>query len=104
MVLFTHLKMILLQCFQFSIFSFSKNKLYPNGPNMIKIVQKKKEGSHKTIVQDKLDIMNDEDKKKGMVRKSIVKEMLESIERHQSNSKSISSRIIKFLYCLENEQ
>ena len=30
--LFTHLKIILLQCFQFSVFSFSKNKLYPNGP------------------------------------------------------------------------
>ena len=29
-VLFTHLKIILLQCFQFSV--FSKNKLYPNGP------------------------------------------------------------------------
>ena len=71
---------------------------------MIKIVQKKKEGSHKTIVQDKLDIMNDEDKRKGMVWKSIVNEMLERIERQQSNSKSISSRIIKFLYCLENEQ
>ena len=32
MTLFTHLKIILLQFFQFSIFSFSKNKLYPNGP------------------------------------------------------------------------
>ena len=31
-VLFIHLKIILLQCFQFSVFSFSKNKLYPNGP------------------------------------------------------------------------
>ena len=30
--LFTHLKIILLQCFRFSVFSFSKNKLYPNGP------------------------------------------------------------------------
>ena len=29
--LFTHLKIILLQCFQFSVFNFSKNKLYPNG-------------------------------------------------------------------------
>ena len=29
-VLFTHLKIILLQCFQFSVFNFSKNKLYPN--------------------------------------------------------------------------
>ena len=32
----------------------------------------KKEGSHKTIVQDKLDIMNDEDKRKRMIRKGIV--------------------------------
>ena len=31
-VLFTHLKIILLQRFQFSVSSFSKNKLYPNGP------------------------------------------------------------------------
>ena len=33
--LFTHLKIILLQCFQFSIsatFNFSNNKLNPNGP------------------------------------------------------------------------
>ena len=34
MVLFTHLKIILLQYFQFSIFNFSNNKLNPNGPNM----------------------------------------------------------------------
>ena len=34
MVLFTHLKFILLQCFQFSVFSFQfqQNKLYPNRP------------------------------------------------------------------------
>ena len=31
-VLFTHLKIILLQCFQFSVFSFNKNKFNPNGP------------------------------------------------------------------------
>ena len=30
-LLHTHLKIILLQCFQFSVFSFNKNKLYPNG-------------------------------------------------------------------------
>ena len=30
--LFTYLKIILLQYFQFSVFSFTKNKLYPNGP------------------------------------------------------------------------
>ena len=30
MVLFTYLKIILLQYFQFSIFNFNKNKLYPN--------------------------------------------------------------------------
>ena len=30
--LFTHLKIILLQCFQFSVFSFSNNKFNPNGP------------------------------------------------------------------------
>ena len=28
--LFTHLKIILLQCFQFSVFSFKQNKRYPN--------------------------------------------------------------------------
>ena len=32
--LFTHLKIILLQCFQFSVFSFSNNKLNPNGPSI----------------------------------------------------------------------
>ena len=31
-VLFTHLKIILLQYFQFSVFSFSNNKIIPNGP------------------------------------------------------------------------
>ena len=31
-VLFTHLKIILLQCFQFSVFSFNNNKFNPNGP------------------------------------------------------------------------
>ena len=30
-VLFTHLKIILLQCFQFLVFNFSKNKFNPNG-------------------------------------------------------------------------
>ena len=30
--LFTHLKIILLQCFQFSVFNFQQNKLYPNRP------------------------------------------------------------------------
>ena len=34
MTLFSHLKIILLQCFQFSVFSFSNNKLNPNGPYM----------------------------------------------------------------------
>ena len=38
-VLFTHLKIILLQFFQFSIFNFSKNKLYPNGPFMWKWIK-----------------------------------------------------------------
>ena len=31
-ILFTHLKIILLQCFQFLVFSFSNNKLNPNKP------------------------------------------------------------------------
>ena len=31
-VLFTHLKIILLKYFQFSIFNFSNNKFNPNGP------------------------------------------------------------------------
>ena len=35
--LFTCLKIILLQCFQFSFFSFNKNKLYPNGPLIYKL-------------------------------------------------------------------
>ena len=30
--LYTHLKIILLQWFQFSVFSFSNNKFNPNGP------------------------------------------------------------------------
>ena len=30
-ILFTHLKMILLQYFQFLVFNFQQNKLYPNG-------------------------------------------------------------------------
>ena len=33
--LFTHLKIILLPCFQFSIFSFSNNKFNPNWPYII---------------------------------------------------------------------
>ena len=40
----------------------------------------KKDNSHIEIVQDKLDII-DQDKGKGMIRKGIVKEMLEKIER-----------------------
>ena len=39
MAFFTHLKIILLQCFQFSVFSFSKNKFYPNGPLVIALRQ-----------------------------------------------------------------
>ena len=62
-----------------TVFSFQQNKLHPNGL----LFMEKKEGSHKTIVQDKLDIMNDEDKGKVMLRKGIVKEML---ERQRSNS------------------
>ena len=38
------------------------------------LFMEKKEGSHKTIVQDKLDIMNDEDKRRVMIRKGIIKE------------------------------
>ena len=34
-VLFTHLKIILLQCFQFLVFSFSNNKFNSNGSNII---------------------------------------------------------------------
>ena len=40
----------------------------------------KKDNSHIEIVQDKLDII-DQDKGKGMIRKGIVKEMLEKTER-----------------------
>ena len=40
----------------------------------------KKDNSHIEIVQDKLDII-DQDKGKGMIRKDIVKEMLEKTER-----------------------
>ena len=39
--LFTHLKIISFQCFQFqfsvSVFSFSKNKLNPNGPIVLEL-------------------------------------------------------------------
>ena len=41
---------------------------------------KKKESSAIEIIQKKLDIM-DEDKEKGMIRKCIVKEMIEKTER-----------------------
>ena len=37
--LFTHLKIILLQYFQFSVFSFSNNKFNPNGPYIFIRVQ-----------------------------------------------------------------
>ena len=37
-VLFTHLKIILLQYFQFSDFSFSSNKFNPNGPKDLGMV------------------------------------------------------------------
>ena len=37
MILFTYLKIILLYYFQFLIFSFSKNKSNPNGPNNNKL-------------------------------------------------------------------
>ena len=40
----------------------------------------KKNNGHTEIVQDKLDII-DEDKEKGMLKKGIVKEMLERMER-----------------------
>ena len=46
----------------------------------------KKEGSHKTIHQGKLNIMKDEDKRKWIIRKDTVKEMSERIKRQQSNS------------------
>ena len=45
----------------------------------------KKDNGYIEIVQDNLDIM-DEDKEKGMIRRGIVKEMLEKIER-QNNEK-----------------
>ena len=44
----------------------------------------KKDNSHIEIVQDKLDII-DKDKEKGMLKKGIVKEMIERMER-QGNS------------------
>ena len=37
-ILFTHLENILLQCFQFLVFSFQQNKLYPNEPYMCQAV------------------------------------------------------------------
>ena len=39
-ILFTHLKIILLQCFQFSV--FSNNKLNPNGPYIYYKIKKSK--------------------------------------------------------------
>ena len=45
-ILFTHFKIILLQCFQFSIFSFNKNKLYPNGPLIWKLWRQHNFGFH----------------------------------------------------------
>ena len=38
-LLFTHLKIILLQYFQFSVFSFSNDKFNPNGPTMLFMIQ-----------------------------------------------------------------
>ena len=38
--LFTHLKIILLQCFQFSVFSFSKNKFNLNRPIELNIISR----------------------------------------------------------------
>ena len=39
MILFTHLKIILLQCFQFLVFSFSNNKLNPNEPKVFSFLK-----------------------------------------------------------------
>ena len=55
-ILFTHLKIILLQCFQFSVFSFSNNKFNPNGSKMKKITRggqkknKENRGYDRTII------------------------------------------------------
>ena len=45
-VLFTHLKIILLQYFQFSIFNFNNNKLNPNGP-MLQYQRSESDGEKK---------------------------------------------------------
>ena len=51
MILFTYLKIILLQYFQFSVFSFSNNKLNPNGPSTSpkRIIQNPKESTSLTL-------------------------------------------------------
>ena len=52
----------------------------------------KKDNSHIKIVQDKLDII-DEDKEKGMLKKGIVKEMLERMEKQDNSTlKLINSK------------
>ena len=38
-ILFTHLKIILVQCFQFLVFSFSNNKLNPNKPKVFSFLK-----------------------------------------------------------------
>ena len=48
----------------------------------------KKDNNHIEIVQNKLDII-DEDKEKGMLKKGIVKEMIERMERQ--NKKETNS-------------
>ena len=50
----------------------------------------KKDNGHIEIVQEKLDII-DEDKEKGMLRKGIVKEMLERMERQDNSTLKLTN-------------
>ena len=60
--------------------------------NVKKMIEVEKERcSIETRQKKKLDII-DEDKKKGMIRKCIVKEILERIERQQGNSTLTNSK------------
>ena len=76
-----------------------KKKDFDERKDYIHVVKKMIEVEKETIQKNpsaiiqkkKLDII-DEDKKKGMIRKGIVKEMLEKIERQQNNSTLTNSK------------
>ena len=77
-----------------------KKKDFDERKDYIHVVKKMIEVEKETIQKNpsaiiqkkKLDIIDEDKKKKGMIRKGIVKEMLEKIERQQSNSTLTNSK------------